>query len=709
MFELLSEPIRKYIRDKRWEYLRPIQAAAIKKILSSDEHVILASRTASGKTEAAFLPILSKVDFRQSGVKVIYISPLIALINDQFQRIEDLCSYLDVRVTKWHGEASRSLKEQLIKDPSGVLLITPESLEAMLANAPQNVRKLFGAVNYIVIDEIHSFLGADRGIQLKSILARLKPFNVGKALIIGLSATIGELNYGLVKSMTGDEANTKILLDKAAKEIEVNLRYYAAVGPDLPSDLLNNLYLETKDQKVLIFPNSRSRCEEVAVKLKKRSESVKGHPYYFSHHSSIHRELREYIETFAKTNVRYPFSIACTSTLELGIDIGSVDMVVQIDSVHSISSLVQRLGRSGRREGEKSKLLFYATNPWSLLQTLACLDLFGEGYIEPLRPAIKPYDILLHQVLAYVKQFSECDFAKLWSNIRTNHAFLDIEAHELKDIVNWLLKTEMLEQINGQLIIGVDGEYVVNSKDFYTVFKTEPAYKILHQERPIGEMPFSPQLEVNENILLAAKIWKIIDIDHKAAKISVVPASDGKKPVFSGSGGAVHSKIRERMLEVLFEKREPSGMVDDASEALRQLRRDFSGFTIECLEDDRPVLYKDNVVQLYAFQSTLVNRTLAFFFRKLNLDFAYEDSDTSFTFRELSQELPTIFKLSVGLLPDLRTHIADDLEANPSSIAFSKWGEYLPVKYQVELLINKYYDFENTLSFLKRVNLVRIN
>lgn len=706
MFELLSEPIRKYIRDKRWEYLRPIQAAAIKKILSSEENVILASRTASGKTEAAFLPILSKVDFREPGVKVIYISPLIALINDQFQRIEDLCSYLDVRVTKWHGEASRGLKDQLIKNPSGVLLITPESLEAMLANAPQNARKLFGSVRYIVIDEIHSFLGADRGIQLKSIISRLRPFNAGHALIVGLSATIGD--YAQAKSMTGDEANTKVLLDKSAKETDVRLRYYLSEGTDLPVELLKNLYVETKDHKVLIFPNSRSRCEEVAVKLKKLSDRVQGHPYYFSHHSSIHKELREYIETFAKTNVRYPFAIACTSTLELGIDIGSVDMVVQIDSVQSISSLVQRLGRSGRREGEKSKLLFYATNPWSLLQTLACLDLFEEGYIEPLRTAIKSYDILLHQVLAYVKQFSECDFAKLWSNIHTNSAFLDIEEHELKDIVGWLVETDMLEKINGQLIIGVDGEYVVNSKDFYTVFKTEPAYKILHQERPIGEMPYTPQLEINENILLAAKIWKIIDIDHKAAKISVVPANDGQKPAFSGNGGSVHPKIRERMLEILFKKREPNGLDDDASEALRQLRKEFSGFTIECLEDDRPVLHKDLVLQFYSFHGTLINETLIFLFRQLDLDFTYAEPSSSFTFRDLTQSLPDIFRQAISLVTNIRVHIAEQLAENPSLISSSKWGGYLPVAYQTELLINKYYDFENTLSFLERVNLVRI-
>ncbi len=376
-FDQLAEPIRKYIRDKRWDALHPIQDAAIPRILSTDKNIILASRTASGKTEAAFLPILTKVDFKTPGVKVLYISPLIALINDQFLRVEELCTYLDVPVTKWHGEANRTLKEKLIKHPQGVVLITPESIEAMFVNAPRNVKHLFSALKFVVIDEIHSFSGTDRGIQLKSILSRLQSRSLANFRVVGLSATIGK-DFTDVKKMTGQLDNTIVLRDKTAKPLEAEFKYFEMDGIDLPQKLLEDLYLKVKDQKVLIFPNSRGKAEEVAVRLKKISDRVKGHSYYFSHHSSVDKEQREYIEHFAKNNTRYPFAIACTSTLELGIDIGAVEKVVQIDATHSIASLVQRVGRSGRKDGAQSSLLLYATDSWSLLQSLACLSLYKD-------------------------------------------------------------------------------------------------------------------------------------------------------------------------------------------------------------------------------------------------------------------------------------------------------------------------------------------
>lgn len=221
-FELLSEPIRKYIRDKRWEQLRPIQNAAISRILTTDDNYILASRTASGKTEAAFLPILSKVDFNDKGVQVLYISPLIALINDQFYRIEELCKSLEITVTKWHGEANKSQKERLLAKPEGIVLITPESLEAMFVNKPFNIRHLFSSLKYVVIDEIHSFIGTDRGMQLKSILFRLQEVNNKKFCVVGLSATIGD--YDEAKRFTGDETATKVLLDRTAKEINAQFQ-----------------------------------------------------------------------------------------------------------------------------------------------------------------------------------------------------------------------------------------------------------------------------------------------------------------------------------------------------------------------------------------------------------------------------------------------------------------------------------------------------
>jgi ATP-dependent Lhr-like helicase len=529
-FDLLSEPIRKYIRDKGWEQLRPIQTAAISKILSTSDNYILASRTASGKTEAAFLPILSKVDFNETGIQVLYISPLIALINDQFYRIEELCKYLDVTVTKWHGEANKTLKDRIIKQPNGIVLITPESLEAMFVNKPFNVKQLFSNLKYVVIDEIHSFIGTDRGIQLQSILSRLQNVNAKPFSIVGLSATIGD--YNEAKKFTGNELHTKVLLDRTAKEINAIFRYFKNGNEELPLELLKDLYIETKDNKVLIFPNSRGRAEEVAVKLKKISDRVKGHSNYFSHHSSVDKEVREYVEYFAKNNNRQNFCISCTSTLELGIDIGTVDEVVQIDATHSISSLIQRVGRSGRKEGEGSNLFLYATTQWSLLQSLACWLLYKEGFIEPPQPTAKPHDILLHQALSITKGHSGIRLTDLAKQLKENFTFNQIEVTDIEEILNHLIEIDFLEKLQHEVIIGVEGEKVVNSRDFYSVFKTEENFKVVNARNTIGEIPFSPQIIEDENILLAAKIWKIKFIDFKSKKIEVIPAKDGKKPMF---------------------------------------------------------------------------------------------------------------------------------------------------------------------------------
>lgn len=704
MLEGLSGPIRRYIRDKRWESLRPIQVASIQKIGNSNEHLILASRTASGKTEAAFLPILSKVDFRQPGVKVLYISPLIALINDQFMRVEDLCTYLDVKVTKWHGEASRTLKEKLVKEPSGVVLITPESIEAMLAGAFYKAKTLFTDLEYVVIDEIHSFIGSDRGIQLKSLLARLQSFNSNRFRVIGLSATIGD--YQEAKKMTGQPEMTKVLLDKTAKESEQEIKYFEGAGNELPLDLLKDLYLKTRDNKVLIFPNSRGRSEEVAVKLKKISDKVGGHSYYFSHHSSVDKELREYIEHFAKSNVRYPFAIACTSTLELGIDIGSVEKVVQIDATHSIASLIQRVGRSGRRDGEISKLLFYTTDEWHLLQTLACLSLYRENFIEPVFAAEHPYDILLHQLLSYVKQYSGVSPGDLVQMAADNHAFSGLNKDHMQDIIQHLTKTEMLELIGGELIIGMEAERLVNSKDFYSVFKTEPSYKVSHQDRAIGEIPLSIQLVVDENILLAARIWKIIDVDHRAKRITVMPAKDGKKPIFSGSGADVHYKIRERMLQILMEEAIPDYIDHTALEIFTKIRKQFSCYAISSLSDDRPVQIKADEIKWFTFQSSEVNKTLHFLFGLLGVSDGFNDHESSFTFKGDKQTLSMVLGKALDLIPSLDQHLEESIKANVSTMEFSKWGVYLPVRFQVIILKERFFNVNLAKEFLENTELI---
>lgn len=703
-FDLLSEPIRKFIRDKGWEQLRPIQTAAIAKILASDDNFILASRTASGKTEAAFLPILSKVNFNESGVQVLYISPLIALINDQFYRIEELCKNLDVKVTKWHGEANKTLKERLIKQPNGIVLITPESLEAMFVNKPYNVKQLFSNLKYIVIDEIHSFIGTDRGIQLKSILSRLKKVNSKSFSIVGLSATIGD--YDEAKKFTGDELKTKVLLDRTAKEISALFRYFKNKNEELPLELLKDLYIETKDNKVLIFPNSRGRAEEVAVKLRKISDRVKGHPNYFSHHSSVDREVREYVEYFAKNNNRQNFCISCTSTLELGIDIGTVDEVVQIDATHSIASLIQRVGRSGRKEGESSNLYLYATNEWSLLQSIACWLLYKEGFIEPPPKNEKPYDILVHQALSITKGHSGIRLTELINQLIENAAFKQIELLEIDEILNHLIEINFLEKLQHEVIIGLEGEKVVNSRDFYSVFKTEENFKVVNAGNTIGEIPFSPQISEDENILLSAKIWKIKFVDHKAKKIEVIPTKDGKKPIFFGGGATIHQRIREKMFEILYSKPDYDFLDQPSCDATEILRKDFSFFNITNLQSDRPLLTSEKHLQLFTFTGTRINRTIQLLLNVAEIKNTLDESSSSFDIDVTKQELISKWSYLLFQLTDIDIHISNLLQVNPALLDFSKWGIYLPDNYKIKLLKDRYFDIEQTAQILGTLKLI---
>lgn len=703
-FDLLSEPIRKFIRDKGWEQLRPIQTAAIAKILASDDNFILASRTASGKTEAAFLPILSKVNFNDSGVQVLYISPLIALINDQFYRIEELCENLDVTVTKWHGEANKTLKDRLIKQPNGIVLITPESLEAMFVNKPYNVKQLFSNLKYVVIDEIHSFIGTDRGIQLKSILSRLQIVNSKLFSIVGLSATIGD--YDEAKKFTGDELKTKVILDRTAKEINAIFRYFKNKNEELPLELLKDLYIETKDNKVLIFPNSRGRAEEVAVKLRKISDRVKGHPNYFSHHSSVAREVREYVEYFAKNNNRQNFCISCTSTLELGIDIGTVDEVVQIDATHSIASLIQRVGRSGRKEGESSNLYLYATNKWSLLQSIACWLLYKEGFIEPPQKNEKPYDILVHQALSITKGHSGIRLTELINQLKENAAFKQIELSEIDEILKHLIEIDYLEKLQHEVIIGVEGEKVINSRDFYSVFKTEENFKVVNAGNTIGEIPFSPQIIEDENILLSAKIWKIKFVDHKAKKIEVIQTKDGKKPMFFGGGATIHQRIRERMFEVLYSKTDYDFLDQPSCDETEILRKDFSVFNITDLQSDRPLLTAEKHLQLFTFTGTRINRTIQLLLNIAGIKNTLDDSSSSFDIEVPKQELISKWSYLSFPLTEIDTHISTLLQTNPALLDFSKWGTYLPDNYKIKLVKDRYFDIEQTAQLLRTMKLI---
>lgn len=703
-YELLSEPLRRYIRDKRWEEFRPIQAAAISKLLTTSENYILASKTASGKTEAAFLPILSMADFSETGIQVLYISPLIALINDQLDRVEELCKYIDVPVTKWHGETKQSIKNKVIKEPRGIMLITPESLEAMFVNRPYYVDLLFSNLKFVIVDEIHSFIGTGRGIQLKSILSRLRDRNKVPFRIVGLSATIGD--YVEAKRFTGDEQNTKVLLDRTAKEMQTHFFYFdIGMQTELPVGLLKSLYTQVCNSKSLIFPNSRGRVEEIAVKLQKISDQVGGHGHYFAHHSSVDREVREYVEFFAKQSKRKYFSIVCTSTLELGIDIGAIDRVVQIDATHSVSSLIQRVGRSGRKGDTCSQLFLYATTSWSLLQSLACWNLHQHEFIEPPQVINAPYDILAHQAVSIVKSVSGVDYVRLVRLLHSNYAFQHIAEKEMMEIVDFLVDTDVFERLGNELIIGIEGEKVVNNKEFYSVFQREKNFTVVFNSKSLGGLPLTPQIEVDQNVLLAAKIWKIKEIDLKAGKIYVVPAKDGKKPVFIGSGGQVDKSIREEMFRILMSRDEFDILDQNGCNVLHDLRKQFAAFAITG-NFDRPFVTDNQHLKFYLFTGTCEMNALKYLLEQTGLKVSVGEDECALIIEGVEENFfCQKWQSLLELRDELDKRLAQSLKQMPSLMNFSKWAFLIPQKYQVRLLKERLYHFDNAFKLVSTLRM----
>ena len=697
VYSMLSEPIRRYIRDKHWDSFRPIQTVAIMRIMTTDKDYILASRTASGKTEAAFLPAISKVDFEEHGVQILYISPLIALINDQTQRVEDLCKYLDITVTKWHGEASRSAKNKLIKQPNGIVLITPESLEAMFVNRPYNARSLFSNLKYVIIDEIHHFIGTDRGIQLKSLLSRLQSLHTRKFNIIGLSATIGDFDEA--KNFNGQPDNAIVLRDTTTKLMKTQFKYIKETnGVELPLELLKQLYVDTKDKKTLIFPNSRGRVEEIAVKLNKIAKRVGGNGNYFSHHSAIDKEKREYIESFAKKSSK-SFSIACTSTLELGIDIGSVDTVIQIDSTFNISSLIQRVGRSGRKDDAYSNLLLYATNKWDLLQSLACWSLHQKGVVEPPDIVEYPYDLLAHQLLSITKEYCGVGLEHLVRMISVNSAFKTITLDDIKLIIKHLLDTNILEYVQNEVILGIEGEKLVNTKDFYSSFIVDRNLKVLHKGDPIGELQFGNQLQIGNNIFLAAKIWTIKDIDFDMNRIYVLPAIDGKKPSFFGVGGCIPDIVAQEMLDIIYSDKQYEILDGESILELNGLRKEFSNLSDAVELKGRPQFKKDAYNIIYPFVGTKKWNAIRVVVSQLkSMGFGVDlDVDTQTVKIAKGLPLSTLVQVSQDVIMDIDNLLSQTIETPAGQqqlISCSKWGFLLPFAFQVKIIKQKLFDFD---------------
>ena len=595
VFSRYSPAIQQYIYQSGWQNLRAIQAAAGDAIFNTEDNVLLSASTASGKTEAAFFPIITLMQEQPpTSVGCLYIAPLKALINDQFIRLNDICADCGVPVWHWHGDVSQTQKRKLMKHPSGILQITPESLEAMLLHRHSALPALFGDLRFIVIDEIHSFLRGDRGGQTLCLTERLCRIAGCHPRRVGLSATIGDLQMVGKYLSAGTGRGTVIPRIKGAStHWRLSIQHFYNNGPQAQGDAssaqdislplplggggqgggadpgLAYIFNHSKGHKCLIFSNSREECEAVCSTLRQYCEALHEPDRFLIHHGNLSSSFRQSAEEEMKTG-NAPISVCTTATLELGIDIGRLERAFQIDAPFTVSSFLQRMGRTGRRgapseiwfvireDHAEARALLPETIPWKLLQAISLIQLYvEERWVEPPRTGRRPFSLLYHQTMATLASCGEMAPAELAARVLTLSPFNGITQDDYRVLLRHLLSIDHIEQTErGGLIVGLAGERMVNNFKFYAVFQENEEYSVRCESQELGTIVKPPP--VRDKIAIAGRVWVVEEVDRNRHVVYCHPVKGIVPAYFGDEPGDIHTKILERMRRLLSESLTPN-------------------------------------------------------------------------------------------------------------------------------------------------------
>ncbi|HEX2865298.1 MAG TPA: DEAD/DEAH box helicase [Deinococcales bacterium] len=628
-FARLAPFIQEFVYARGWTELRAIQAEAIEAILDGDEHVLLTAGTAGGKTEAAFLPILTRLaEQPSSSVGVLYVAPMKALINDQFLRLTDLLREAELEAWAWHGDVPGSRKARLLARPGGILQITPESLESLLINKASSLGRLFGDLRFVVLDELHVFLDSERGQQVLCQLSRLERATGVTPRRVGLSATLGDPDQAARWLAAGTPRPVRVLNGdgRSGMRLRLALEHFAEPADEPPplasgvpaatpgADFLDEafpweedpappsgaamgdgepradalsefVYEATRGRKSLIFTNSRSDAEATISGLRSIAEARRTPDVYHVHHGSVSAALREFAETELRDSDA-PTVTAATVTMELGIDIGRLERVVQLDAPFTVSSFLQRLGRSGRR-GAPSELWFatrqrasassapiFELLPWTMLQAIAIVQLYLEDrFVEPALEPEKPFSLLYHQAMSTLAANGDLSPASLAGRVLTLPPFKRVTADEFRMLLAHLLEIGHLSRTEeGTLLIGLEGEKVVRDFHFYAVFPDPVEFSVQHESREVGTLSTAPGIGVR--FALAGRTWETQDLDLRR-QIVYVTRVKGRAPAsWLGEGaGVVHDRVLDRMRRVLLEGTVYPYLLPAARERLQAARR----------------------------------------------------------------------------------------------------------------------------------------
>lgn len=560
MLKGLSPELRTLITERAWSSLTDIQRRAIPEILEG-KNVLLIAPTGHGKTEAAIIPILDMMlRTRARPVSVLYVTPLRALINDLTERIRWWASRLGFIVARKHGDVPQKERNKRHKHVPHIMVLTPESLEIDLDWAPR-FRRYYENVRWVVIDEVHELASSKRGVQLSVLLERLRDLTGYDFQTVGLSATVGDPERVARLIFGSSERSSSVIVAPSCKDIRIAIDASDHDSSD-PWEAVGRRIVEYIKGPTLVFVNSRFAAERLGEIVERL-----GLNGIYVHHSSVSRELRREAEKRLKDGSIN--AVVCTRTLELGIDVGSVKRVIQIRPTGSVSSLLQRVGRSGHNVGESSEGVLIALDGLEVLEAVATAVLAVKGDVEPSTIIEKPLDVLARQMVAMTMQYGAVDPERMYSVIRRAYPFRTLTPDEFRAVLDYLLSTELLTRSrDGKLRLGPSFHklwrfdtkdkkwWAKNFAEFFSMIGERDSFAVKHENGTIGDVDalyVYKYLRVGDKIRLGGTVWKVIDIDESLFRVLVVPAEegDGDIPLWRGEGARRSGHLAHKFLEIL--------------------------------------------------------------------------------------------------------------------------------------------------------------
>ena len=690
-FDKLARPVQKWVRSKGWRELRQIQADSVHVVMDGNADLIVSASTAGGKTEAAFLPLISQVldaPSERDGFDLVYIGPLKALITDQAMRLEDICREAGLPVYPWHGDVSGSVKARALKAPRGILLITPESLEALFVRRGLEIPRLFGATRAVVIDELHSVLDSERGVQMRSLLTRLEIAVKRPIRRVGLSATLGDMNMASAY-LRPDNAEAVQLIEAKGGEAELllQLRGYVSGGededaPSATDAVSEHLFKHLRGSDNLVFAGARQWVEIYADRLRNLCEKAHLPQEFYPHHASLAREHRDFVEKRLK-DANLPTTAVCTSTLELGIDIGDVACVAQVGAPFSVAALRQRLGRSGRREGQPAILRQYSVEArldsessfvdqlrLGLIRAIAMIELLLEGWCEPPRPEALHLSTLVHQILSVIAERGGAQANRLYRVLCQEGPFRRVDTGLFLDVLRAMGRpeAELIEQSSdGLLLLGAAGERIVEHYSFYAVFKTPEEFRLVADGKELGTLPIDNILTPGMLLIFSGRRWVVQEIHDLEKVILVKPAKAGVPPLFGGDPGMIHDRVIEKMFDVLEGEVEPSYMDKISLRLLSEARANFVRWRFA----ESPVVEMGDGAWILATRcGTVKTTTLAMALGAEGFQITQHDGFLLVESGEAEQTLDQV-------LSEMANAATPDLFAHSPNLIFEKYHSYL--------------------------------